>query len=120
MKTGPIDPAELDAYDAWVAEHLDEMVRQHPGKVIAVYQGRLIAVGDTYRDVFEAAKAKGITEEAFTMRVPTADGDRAFVPQRNMAAEGVLLWNNPCGIHRGMSATLEGSEAAILDRVFRP
>jgi hypothetical protein len=21
-----IDPAELDAYDAWVAEHLDEMV----------------------------------------------------------------------------------------------
>jgi hypothetical protein len=37
-----------------------------------------------------------------------------------VAAEGVLLQNNPRGIHPGMSATLEGSEAAILDRVFRP
>src|SRR5882672_11460939 len=27
MNTERIDPAELDAYDAWVAQHLDEMVR---------------------------------------------------------------------------------------------
>ena len=62
MKPDRIDPAELDAYDAWVAEHLDDMVRKHPGKVIAVYQGRLIAVGNTYREVFEATKAQGIAE----------------------------------------------------------
>jgi hypothetical protein len=80
MKTGRIDPAELDAYDAWVAEHLDEMVRQHPGKAIAVYQGRLIAVGDTYREVFETAKTQGITDEPFTMRVPTADETQALFP----------------------------------------
>jgi hypothetical protein len=75
-----IDPAELDAYDAWVAEHLDEMVRRHPGRVIAVYQGNLIAVGDTYREVFDAAKARGITDEPFTMRVPTADEAHAVFP----------------------------------------
>jgi hypothetical protein len=80
MKSDRIDPAELDACDAWVAEHLDEMVRQHPGKVIAVYQGRLIAVGDTYREVFDAAKARGIAEEPFTMRVPTVDEARAAFP----------------------------------------
>src|SRR5260370_27966766 len=80
MKPDQIDPAELDTYDAWVAEHLDEMVRQHPGKVIAVYQGRLIAVGDTYREVFEATKARGIAEEPFTMRVPTPDEAHAVFP----------------------------------------
>jgi hypothetical protein len=79
MKSDQIDPAELDAYDAWVAEHLDEMVREHPGKAIAVYQGRLIAVGDTYREVLDAAEARGITEP-FTMRVPTADEVRAVFP----------------------------------------
>jgi len=80
MKSDLIDPAELDAYDAWVAQHLDEMVRQHSGKVIAVYRGRLIAVGDTYREVFDATKARGITEEPFTMRVPTADEAHAVFP----------------------------------------
>jgi hypothetical protein len=80
MTSDYIDPAELDAYDAWVAEHLDEMVRQHPGKVIAVYQDRLIAVGDTYREVFDAASSRGIAGEPFTMRVPTADEAHAVFP----------------------------------------
>jgi len=88
MKSAQIDPAELDAYDAWVAEHLDEMVRQHPGKVIAVYQGRLIAVGDTYRQVFDATKARGIAEEPFTMRVPTTDEARAVFPSVFSSGDG--------------------------------
>ena len=73
MKRELIDPAELDADDAWLAEHLDEMVRRHPGKVIAVYHGRLVAVGDTYREVFAAAAQQGIVERPLTLRVPTAD-----------------------------------------------
>jgi len=80
MKSDRIEAAELDAYDAWVAENLDEMVRQHPGKVIAVYQGRLVAVADSYRDVFAAAKAQGVTGEPFTMRVPTSDEASAVFP----------------------------------------
>jgi hypothetical protein len=36
MNTDSIDPAELDAYDAWLAEHLDARVRRHPGKGVAV------------------------------------------------------------------------------------
>ncbi|MDW8308174.1 MAG: DUF5678 domain-containing protein [Verrucomicrobiales bacterium] len=75
-----IDPAELDAYDAWVAEHLDEMVRLYPGKVIAVHRGRLLAVADTYREVLAAAKAQGLSEQPFTMRVPTAEEAHAVFP----------------------------------------
>ncbi len=80
MKTDRIEAAELDAYDAWVAENLDQMVRQYPGKVIAVYQGRLIAVADTYGEVFAATKAQGVTGEPFTMRVPTSDEANAVFP----------------------------------------
>ena len=80
MKTGAINPAELDAYDAWVAEHLDELVRLHPGKVIGVHDGELIAVADSYRGVFDAAAQRGIGEELFTMRVPAADEAHAVFP----------------------------------------
>ena len=80
MKTEGIDPVELDEYDAWLAAHLDEMVRQHPGKVIAVYQGRLIAVADSYREVFAATKAQGISAEPFTLRVPAGEEAHAVFP----------------------------------------
>lgn len=80
MQTEMIDPAELDAYDAWLAEHLDEMVRRHPGKVIAVYRGQVVAVGDSYREVLAAASAQGIRETPFTLRVPNADEVNAVFP----------------------------------------
>ena len=78
MDTGLIDPAELDAYDAWLAEHLDELVRSHPGKVVAVYHDGVVAVGDSYREVFAAAAARGITEPL--TRVPTTEEATAVFP----------------------------------------
>jgi uncharacterized protein YlzI (FlbEa/FlbD family) len=80
VKIPPIDPVELDACDAWVAENLDEMIRLYPGKVIGVHQGHLIAVRDSYREVFDAAKAQGFNEKPFTMRVPTTDEANAVFP----------------------------------------
>ena len=73
MEPLAIDPAELDAYDAWVADHLDEMVRLYPGKVIGVHADELIAVADTYREVFDAAAKRGIGMELLTLRVPSLD-----------------------------------------------
>jgi hypothetical protein len=68
-----MDPRVLLAYDRWVAEHLDEMSRKYPHKFIAVYGGKLVAVGDSYREVFAAARAQGIAERPFAMQVPTAE-----------------------------------------------
>jgi broad specificity phosphatase PhoE len=79
MNTDSIDPAELDAYDAWLAEHLDELVRRHPGKVVAVSHDGVIAVGDSYREVFAAAAAQGIAEP-LTLRVPNAEEANAVFP----------------------------------------
>ena len=90
MNAVAIDPAELDAYDAWVEQHLDEMVRSHPGKVIAVYNGRLIAVGDSYREVFDAVRKQGLKETPFTLRVPTSDQVNAVFPFRRVRAPSSL------------------------------
>ena len=66
-----MDPKVLMAYDRWVAKHLDEMSRRFPRKVIAVYRGKLIAVGDSYKEVYGAARAQGHKERPFAMEVPT-------------------------------------------------
>ena len=78
-KTVRIKPEVLMDYDRWVTKHLDEMVRKYPGKVIAVFQGRLVAVGDTYKEVFAAARAQGIEEQPFAMEVPKREDFEAIL-----------------------------------------
>ena len=70
-KRSGLDPEVLKGYDRWVARNLDEMSRKYPHKVIAVYRGQLVAVGDSYKEVYAAAKAQGIDECPFAMEVPT-------------------------------------------------
>ena len=77
--THMLDPKVLLAYDCWVAEHLDEMVRKFPGKVIAVYRNKLVAVADTYKEVFATARAQGISEQPFAMEVPQAEDFEAIL-----------------------------------------
>ncbi len=72
-KPGMMDPKVLMAYDRWVARNLDKMSRKYPHKVIAVYRGKLVAVGDSFKEVYDAARAQGIKEFPFAMEVPTAE-----------------------------------------------
>jgi len=78
-KANGIDPEVLMDYDRWVKKHLDEMVRKYPRKVIAVYRGKLVAVGDSYKDVFAAARAQGITEQPFAMEIPAPEDFEAIL-----------------------------------------
>ena len=73
VKQTGLDPKVLMGYDRWVAKHLDEMSRRYPHKVIAVYGGKLVAVGDTFKEVYAAARAKGIKDYPFAMEVPKAE-----------------------------------------------
>lgn len=65
-----IDPEVLAAYSRWVAKHFDELVRNHAGKFIAVYRNKLVAVGNSYKEVYAAAEKQGIEEPPLTMQVP--------------------------------------------------
>lgn len=80
MKLDMIDPAELKGYDDWMVAHLDETMQQHPGRIIAVYAGKIIAVGDSYKEVYAAAKAQGIEDSPFVMEVPRPDEVQHMLP----------------------------------------
>lgn len=36
---------------AWLNEHLDELIHQYPGKTVAIEQGKVVGVGDDYIEV---------------------------------------------------------------------
>lgn len=74
-----MDPKVLMAYDRWVAKHLDEMSKKYPHKVIAVYQDKLVAVGESFKEVYAAARAQGIEDRPFAMEVPTAEDMEAIL-----------------------------------------
>jgi hypothetical protein len=74
-----MDPKVLMRYDRWVARHLNEISRMYPHKVIAVYEDKLIAVGDSFKEVYAAAKAQGIREVPFAMEIPTAEDMEAVL-----------------------------------------
>ena len=79
VKPDMIDPKVLRDYDRWVCKHLDEMSRKYPHKVIAVYRGKLVAVGDSFKEVYAAAREQGIKEYPFAMEVPTAEDFEAIL-----------------------------------------
>ena len=74
-----IDPKVLAAYDRWVTKHFDELVRKHAGRYIAVYRNKLVAVGDSYKEVWDAAEKQGIEEPPLTMQVPGIEDIEAIV-----------------------------------------
>ena len=74
-----MSPKVLMDYHRWVVKHLDEMSRKYPHKVIAVYRGSLVAVGDSYKEVYAAARAQGIKECPFAMEVPVAEDMEAIL-----------------------------------------
>ena len=65
-----IDPKVLAAYDRWLAKHFDELVKNYAGKYVAVYRNKLVAVGNSYKEVYDAAAKQGIEESPLTMQVP--------------------------------------------------
>jgi len=69
-KKDGIDPKVLMAYDRWVAKHFDELVKNYAGKYVAVYRNKLVAVGNSYKEVYDAAAKQGIEEPPLTMQVP--------------------------------------------------
>jgi hypothetical protein len=65
-----MDTVQLQAYDDWLAEHLDELVAGYPGKVVAIHQGQLILVGDCEDDVYSQIRSKQLEPTPLVFRVP--------------------------------------------------
>ena len=75
-----IDPAELEADNHWLAKHLDEVCRDFPGRYLAVHRGQIVAVGDSYEEVYRLARERGVSGFPFVMAVPRPEEIAAGVP----------------------------------------
>lgn len=40
-----MEALQWQRYDEWLAEHLDELAAQYPGKVVAIHEGQVIITG---------------------------------------------------------------------------
>jgi len=65
-----MDAAHLQAYDEWLAEHLEELMLQYPGKVVATHQGKIIIIGDSEIEVYREIREKGVEPMPLVFRVP--------------------------------------------------
>ncbi|MBM3837806.1 MAG: hypothetical protein FJ398_07535 [Verrucomicrobia bacterium] len=80
MKKDMLDPAKLASLNQWLAEPMDEIVHTYAGKFVAVHEQRIVAIGDSYRDVYAGAENQGLDEIPFVMEVPTADELSSSLP----------------------------------------
>lgn len=80
MDKDMIDPAELEGYNHWLEAHLDEVCRKYPGRYIAVYRDEIVAVGDSYKEVYQIAREKGVPDFPFVMAVPQPEEMAAALP----------------------------------------
>jgi hypothetical protein len=49
---------QLLADDAWLADHLDEMVDRYAGRVIAIQHGAIVTIGDSEAEVYRLVQGQ--------------------------------------------------------------
>jgi hypothetical protein len=57
----------------WIHEHFSELINKYAGKYVSVAGGDLVAVGDSAKEVDDAARAKYPTVIPSVLRVPRED-----------------------------------------------
>lgn len=65
-----MEALQLQAYDDWIADHLDELVSQYAGRVVAIYQGEVTIVGDSEVEVYREVRERGLEPMPLVFRVP--------------------------------------------------
>lgn len=64
---------ELDKDDRWLKEHLEELVKSYPRKVIAVLDQRIIVMGDSILEVWRMAEDKYPDRVPLIFQIPTPE-----------------------------------------------
>jgi len=66
-----MEARDLEAYDDWLAEHMEELVAQFAGKVVAISEAGVAKVGDSEIEVYRWAREAGLRQPPLVLRVPT-------------------------------------------------
>lgn len=65
-----MEALQLQEYDDWLAEHLDELVAQYPAKVVAINKEKVVFIGETEADIYRQIREAGVTPMPLVFRVP--------------------------------------------------
>jgi len=65
-----MEALQLQKYDKWLAEHLDELITRYPGKVVAIYEGKVVIVSDLESEVYNQIRERGFEPMPLVFRVP--------------------------------------------------
>jgi len=65
-----LEAKQLQEYDEWLAEHLDELVAQYSAKVVAIQGGKILFVGDQESEVYQQIRQAGLDPVPLVFRVP--------------------------------------------------
>ena len=65
-----MEARQLQEYDEWMTDHLDELITQYASKVVAIQEGKVTLVGDSETEVYRAIREKGLEPMPLVFRVP--------------------------------------------------
>lgn len=74
----------LQKYDEWLAEHLEELVDQYSGKVVAIQEGKIIFIADTETDIYRRVREAGLEPIPLVFRVPREEDLQSILSHRFM------------------------------------
>ena len=81
LETGNLETGakNLQEHDRWLAEHLDDLIDKHPGKIVAVIDGEIVGIGDSYKEVYAPFQNQNRDWMPFAVRVPHHDDVQEFI-----------------------------------------
>ena len=65
-----MEALQLQRYDEWIADHLDKLVTQYAGQVVAVHQGKVAITGGSEVDVYREIREASLEPMPLVLRVP--------------------------------------------------
>lgn len=65
-----MEEAQLQEYDEWIADHLNDLVERYAGKVVPIHKGEVIVVGDSEVEVHRKVREKRSEPMPLVFRVP--------------------------------------------------
>ena len=74
-----MEAIELQAYDEWIADHLDELAADYAGKVIVIHHGEVILVRDSEGEAYLAIREKDLATLPLVFRVPREEDLQAIL-----------------------------------------
>lgn len=74
-----MDAFVLQQYDAWLADHMEELVSQYPSQVVAIHAGQVIYTGTSEEDVYTWVRQRGLTPMPLVYRVPRPEDLNAIL-----------------------------------------